>query len=88
MKHVIVKHCVYFHLLSVPVPCSDGDIRLANETFGDIDGNYYLGGRVQVCYNEEYHPVCGQGWDDLEAAVICNSIGYSTYRMCILCCLK
>ena len=60
-------------------------MQLANGTSGYIDGNYYYGGRVEVCFNEVYYPVCGQGWDDLEAAVICNYYGYTSYRMFCKC---
>ena len=30
-----------------------------------------------MCYNGTYRPVCGVGWDDADAAVICSMIGKS-----------
>ena len=68
----------------MPTPCFDGDIQIADGAYG-YDDNYYYGGRVEVCLDEVYHPVCDLGWDDLEAAVVCNYFGYTrpSYRMLI-----
>ena len=32
--------------------------------------------RVEVCYNQTYHPVCDDGWTDNDAAVVCITWGY------------
>lgn len=71
--------------LPVPTSCFDGDIRLAETAYGYTDNEYYYGGIVEVCYDEVYHPVCDLGWDDLEAAIVCNYVGYGrpSYRMLI-----
>ena len=63
-------------------PCYDGELLLANSTYSYIDGYNFYGGRVEVCYNETYRPVCDNGWTDNDAAVVCNSVGYdsSYYR--------
>ena len=70
-------------------PCYDGDIRLENSTYSYIDGDYFYGGRVEVCYNGSYYPVCDEGWNYNEAAVVCNYLGYgySYYRECLMCLL-
>ena len=34
-------------------------------------------GTVLVCYNNTYGTVCDDFWDELEARVVCNSLGYS-----------
>ena len=31
---------------------------------------------MEVCYNDTYYPVCGDGWTDSDAAVACNDRGY------------
>ena len=65
---------------STPTPsCYDGDVRLENSTNFYINGDYFYGGRVEVCYNGTYHPVCGQNWTDSDARVVCNNIGYGSY---------
>ena len=33
---------------------------------------------MEVCYNDSYYPVCGDGWTDNDAAVVCHDWGYST----------
>ena len=65
-------------------PCYDGEIRLENSTYPYIYGGYFYGGRVEVCYNGTYQPVCDEAWTDSEATVVCNNLGYSSsnYRKC------
>ena len=48
--------------------CTDGDIRLAD---GTSDSN----GRVEVCRNSIWGTVCDNGWDVLDATVVCRQLG-------------
>ena len=60
------------------MPCYNGDVRLENSTYSYIDGNNYYGGRVEVCYNGTYRPVCDEDWTYSEAAVVCTNMGYGS----------
>ena len=46
-------------------------MRLAN-------GSNAMEGRVEVCYNNLYHTVCDDFWDELEALVVCGQLGFNT----------
>ena len=50
--------------------CTNGDVRLAG-------GLTRLDGRVELCVNNSWGGVCGSGWDDSDAAVVCRQIGFS-----------
>ena len=55
----------YFAGLGVTI----SDVRLAN-------GSTQFEGRVEVLINGSWGIVCDDGWDDLEAQVICSSLHY------------
>ncbi|XP_061172011.1 scavenger receptor cysteine-rich type 1 protein M130-like [Saccostrea echinata] len=42
-----------------------------------INGSSLNEGRVEVLLNDEWHSVCGSGWDKRETNVLCRSLGYS-----------
>ena len=67
-NHDITSDC---SLIVVIEECSNGDVRL-------VGGGHELEGRVEVCYEEEYGSVCGSGFDQYAAAVVCRQLGYSS----------
>ena len=53
------------------VKCGDGDVRMVNSS-----SEYQ--GRVEVCMNGTWHPVCDSLWTTEDAIVVCRQLGYST----------
>ena len=54
--------------------CVDGDMLLYN---GSLLSPNLTEGTVLVCYNNTYGTVCDDFWDELEAKVVCQNLGYS-----------
>ena len=51
--------------------CIEGEVRLA--------GANSSSGRVEVCVNEEWGTVCGDGWGNTEARFVCRQLGFSRF---------
>ena len=50
--------------------CTHGDLRLQ-------DGDTLLEGRVEICIGGTWGSICDDLWDDRDAAVACNQLGFS-----------
>ena len=55
------------------------DTTCVNDTLRLVGGHDLKEGRVQVCYNGEWHSICSDNWSvmDGEADVVCSTLGYS-----------
>ena len=42
------------------------------------DGTDRSNGRVEICQNGFWRSICNDGWDHIEASVVCKQLGYST----------
>ena len=54
------------------IDCDDGEIRLV----GAADNSTRLEGTVEVCIDQMWSLVADNGWDNLDAQVVCRQLGY------------
>ena len=63
-----IHYC--FHIAS----CKDGDLKLV----GGISENE---GRLEVCFDQRWGTINGDGWTHVDTQVACRQLGYSTSGM-------
>lgn len=49
--------------------CQSGELRL-------VDGDSPNEGRLEICFNGVWGTVCDDRFDERDAAVVCNQLGY------------
>ena len=67
--YIIIFACCGIFLFYID--CIEGTLRL-------VDGSSHNEGRVEVCSNGRWGTVCGDGWTEREAALVCSRLGYPT----------
>ena len=60
----------------LPDDCVDGEVRLQ-------DGTDISNGRVEICQNGIWGSVSSNGWNLMDASVVCRQLGYSNEGICI-----
>ena len=50
--------------------CVNGEVRL-------VGGDTLLEGRAEVCFGGRWGTICNDEWDNFDASVLCNQLGYS-----------
>ena len=69
MENHCVQLCTIYPLLPIANTCTEGDIRL-------VGGSSEYKGRVEVCINGKFGPICDTKWDDNDAKVVCGQLEY------------
>ena len=59
-----------YNYIFLPLDCSDGDVRL-------VGSEYNNEGTVEVCFNNLWGLVSDVGWNNTDALVVCNQLGYT-----------
>ena len=67
-----MRFSITYSYTAGPSNCMNGDVRLVN-------GSIAQEGRVEVCYNSVWGPLCGDGFDKSDAFVVCRELGYGDY---------
>ena len=52
----------------------DGDIQL-------VDGETEWKGKLEVCFDQRWGTVSGEGWDSADTEVVCRELGYQSTGM-------
>lgn len=69
--HLSTHNCFHFEDAGVicKPPCVDGQIAL-------FSGSNNLEGRIEVCNNGQWGTICDDNFDNNDARVVCNTLGY------------
>ena len=49
-----------------------------------FNGSSVFDGEVEYCFNSTWTPVCGDDWDESEAAVACRQLGFAREGVYVL----
>ena len=53
-----------------PTSCDEGSLRL-------LDGVNNSSGRVEYCKYRTWGTICSDGWDNIDASVVCRQLGFN-----------
>ena len=66
--------CVTHYYFPADIPYCDEEGRVRLIHFGSENSSM---GVVQICYYGVWIPICGQDWNDVEASLACQQLGFS-----------
>ena len=68
--------------MDIEPECKATDIQLVDrvesERLAGSDDSSVTEGRVEICINGEWWTVCNNGWDSLDAKVVCQQLNLTT----------
>ena len=56
-------------ILHAESECTPGDVRL-------VGGETRADGQVQICYNGQWGSIASDGWESVDAQVVCRQLGF------------
>ena len=65
-------------LPTIEPECTESDLRLTNSTVKVIQESVVHEGNIEVCFQGTFVAVCDEGWDDFDAQLSCNHLGYAS----------
>ena len=71
------------YYLAIPPPCTDGDVRLAENSTYEYSESDEIQGYVEICIGGRFLPVCYDSSLERVAEFSCQQIGYDS--KCIYC---
>ena len=76
--NIIVDVLMKWYQLLVSANCEEGAVRLK-------DGDITQEGRIEVCANNIWGSICGDGFDFTDAYVVCKELGLGVSGILIIC---
>ncbi len=63
------------------VNCVEGNVRLTNDNVDvhDFIKDEVARGRVDICINNAFVTVCDMLWNNMDASVVCQQLGFSPH---------
>ena len=65
----LYNYTLYITIHVYKATCLDGDVRL-------VDGDTDYSGLLEVCFNQRWGTVNGDGWSNVDTQVVCKQLGY------------
>ncbi len=65
-------YTILYAIMYIPlIGCTDNVVRL-------VGGSNEREGRVEICKNNTWGTLCDDGWDRIDASIVCRQLGFSS----------